>query len=231
LKPVIPKVDYKKDIATVSAGTAYWFAGLTGKTDEDDKPITEAFGIVMDRSSVKAGIPFTGSEEDGIFGILDGVPTGGQTTLTVWSEANGARPRSRATSVIVYSYSAWSSKDTTAVQAGFVANSKFPKGAGTYKLPKGYEVRPIDSTGKWEKSIKNVIGDDEWEIRRIGTASFDAKNTKTWINDKKLVTSATMKLTFKFQNWWDPAEGKTGEKEWDGLRNRTGIVVTALESN
>ena len=54
---------------------------------------------------------------------------------------------------------------------------------------------------------------DIWEIRRIGTAKFDARS-RDWINNKGATTSEVMQLSFSYRKVTVRVDGETEEFFW-----------------
>ncbi|MCL2099734.1 MAG: hypothetical protein FWH24_04780 [Oscillospiraceae bacterium] len=154
-KPAKIKVDYKKERVALKAGISYIYGAMTES-------------IIMEKADVKRGLPFR--DDAAAVQLLDN--SGGSSTLTYWTAANGKKPRSKEQIVTVYNYSSWN--DNAAIAAGY-NKTKY-----TYKLPKGYEVRPVGSEGKWGTSVRRVTSTTEFEVRRKGNAKFDAKSS-TWL--------------------------------------------------
>jgi len=172
------KVDYKKGIVTLKAGTGYSY-------------ITDVTGLISTAAAAKAGLPF--DDADGVVGVIKGVDPGEFATVTIWTEAANRKAPSAETTIKVWGYSPLSSANQTAIKAGLSDKGKF-------KLPKGYEVKVDDA---W--TSKFTVGPDfdsvegsTYEVRRAATAKFVAtsKNADN-INDKNLVRSdPSMKLSF-----------------------------------
>jgi hypothetical protein len=187
LRPARIRVDYRREIVRFKAGMAFNIG----------KEIGENRIFLVDRGTARSGFAFR-DEEMPILGAS------GNTELTYWTAASGNRPRSAETTVIIHNSSNWTGSDTTAVRNGFDRNRR------TFRLPRGYEVRQLESTGRWVTSVRNPTGTMELEIRRRGNARFEAKG-RPWIRAGTTTASVVQKLTIEF--------GETG---------MSGVTVTPL---
>ena|GEM_PF-3420467 len=183
LKPANIKVDYKKERVLLKNGMAY-------KDDNDDK--------YVDKALSKAGIQFRDTTGNATGSVIFSSTVAGQSEdLTYWTAANGKKPQSEPRTVKVYDYSTWTGADESAVKSGFNEDKR------TYRLPKGYEARPLGSTSKWRTSVGKVTSEKEFEVRRRGNARFDAKNINTWLRAGTNTASVSKKLTIEFGEYND----------------------------
>lgn len=202
------KVDYKKEKVILKAGMAYYFSGLTDS-------------LIMDKANAKNGLPFKGDGED-VIGVLDNVAIGASKYVTAWIAPNGKKAGSCEITVKVWGDSAGTNVKAADITTGI-------KNPGTdkvsFKLPKGYQVREVGGD-TWSTSITVSVtadattSDEAWEIRKVGTAKFDSKNAKTWINDVKATTTAPMKLTFGYKS---VSTGKGDDKVTNFYLNKANI--------
>jgi hypothetical protein len=199
IKPANINVDYKKERVALKAGMAYYYGSMT-----------DADKTVMTKADAAIGLLF--KDEDADAPLLGST---GNTNLTYWTAANGKKPRSKEQKIIVHNYSKWS--DNSAVASGFDKTKR------TYRLPRDYEVRPLDSNGKWVTSIPKVTSTVEYEIRRKGTARYDGTG-KPWLKGGTRTASEVRKLTIVVDEY---KAGKDKNKE-DIMK--TGIISVKVEA-
>jgi hypothetical protein len=182
IRPARIRVDYRREIAALRAGMAYAM-GPHSQSDVNQMNPT-AFEIV-DRAAARAGILFRGDDETALFTKEIGT---GNAEITYWTAARGNRPRSPAQTVRIHNFSGWSGTDTSAVRAGRNA------ARGTFRLPRGYEVRAVGSEGRWRTSVGRITSTMEFEIRRRGNARFDATGAP-WLRAGTATASHSRILT------------------------------------
>jgi hypothetical protein len=229
-RPVLPRVDYRREVMTLRAGMAYRI-GTASPTS-----MGTGTGVALaTRENARAGIPFNtpaDAEPGTPPGLLANIPTNEQRVpVTVWTEANGRSPQSFPNEIFVYGPSALT---TNVVRDGInagIRNAGTPK--VSFKLPRGYEVRPAgEADAEWSTTITvsltmegfsttatTVNNDNTWQVRRMGTARFMPKNTSgpdAWISGRNLTTSAPLTLKFNYKG---VNLGTTAEANWQGFLN------------
>lgn len=180
IKPGKIKVDYKKEKVTLKHGMVY------KKNDEEASE-------VLSKPVAKVGILF---EE-----ILSASDS--SVEITYWTEATGKTPQSAVTKIKVNNYTAWSGRESKAVEGGY------DKLKHTYKLPKGYEVFD-ESKRKWVSSVKGIYDGAEFIVRKKGNAKFDL-TTKTFLKPGTLPASKTATLTVSYGEYNTGKKDKSGE--------------------
>jgi hypothetical protein len=200
-------------------------------TDEDFEPI-------MDKAGQKDGLPFTNDEDEGLPGVLTtkagaDIAVGTSAKVTVWTESDGKKPRSAATEIQVWGFSTGKGIKAADITAGI-------KDPGTakvsFKLPKGYEVRE-EADDDWGTTITVSLdadqagdnkADEKWQIRKVGTAKFDAKNPKTWIVDSKATTTEAMQLSFSYKKFVTVKADKKNDVDEESIFALDKAIIAAI---